>query len=344
MNLFTPLVGTEAQHPYFRAIWERPNGFNCDVLNEWARGFQDRDNKFVKEFQTTFSSSFWELYIFAVLKHYGLSVNFSLPSPDFVVTDHDGLSIEATVALHAQGTTPEHIKKGAPIPEDLNEFLARAIVRIRNSLDTKAKMYVGGYSKLGHVRKRPFVVAITAVDSPYARLACQRSIEAVLYGYYIDEERFLREGGQLQKEYRDTIVKDNGKQIPIGIFMRTEFSWLSAVIFSYCATWGKVKALSADPNPNVFFEALRLNEDGVNPHLVKASKSSYVESLLDGLRVYHNPQATYPLDVAVFRHRDVFQAYYERRNGWVYEQRDGLLLCRNVYTFLPPRNKGGVAC
>jgi hypothetical protein len=57
MDLFTPMVGAEAQHPYFRGIWERPNGFNCDVLNEWARGFQDRDNKFIKEFQT-FNSSF----------------------------------------------------------------------------------------------------------------------------------------------------------------------------------------------------------------------------------------------------------------------------------------------
>jgi hypothetical protein len=111
MNLFTPIVNAEAQHPYFRNIWERPNGFNCDVLNEWAKGFHDRDNKFVKEFQTTFCSSFWEPYIFAVLKHYGLSVNFSLPSPDFVVTDHGGLSVEATVALHAQGTTPEYMKR-----------------------------------------------------------------------------------------------------------------------------------------------------------------------------------------------------------------------------------------
>jgi hypothetical protein len=344
MDLFTPLVGAEAQHPYFRGIWERSNGFDCDVLNEWARGFQDRDNKFVKEFQTSFDSSFWELYIFAVLKQYKLTVNFLLPSPDFVVNDRGGLSIEATVALHAQGTTPEHEKKDAPIPDDLNVFLARAIVRLRNSIDAKAKIYASRYSTLGHVRNRPFVLAITAVDSPYARLACQRSIEAALYGYYIDEERFLRDGGELEKEHRDTIIKDNGSEIPIGIFSGDEFAWLGAVMFSSCATWGKVRALSADPNPNVFFEAIRWNENGINPHLVRARKSSYTESLLDGLRVYHNPWATHPLDVSIFRHRDVFQAYYDSQTGWVYEQRDGLLLCRNVYTVLPRRNMYGAAC
>lgn len=35
-------------------------------------GFEDRDGKFVKEFQTTFNSSFWELYLFACLRD-GLS-------------------------------------------------------------------------------------------------------------------------------------------------------------------------------------------------------------------------------------------------------------------------------
>jgi len=46
----------------------------------------------------------------------------------------------------------------------------------------------------------------------------------------------------------------------------------------------------------------------------------------------------------IFRHKDVFQAYYDDQRGWVYEQRDGLLLCRNVYTFLPPRNIASAAC
>ena len=90
MDFFTPVVGEEAQHPYFRGIWKQANGFNCDVLNEWARGFKDRDGKFVKEFQTTFDSSFWELYLFAVMKQFQLEVDFSFTSPDFFITNHCG--------------------------------------------------------------------------------------------------------------------------------------------------------------------------------------------------------------------------------------------------------------
>lgn len=33
------------------------------VLSEWADGMEDRDGKFVREFQETFHSAFWEIII-----------------------------------------------------------------------------------------------------------------------------------------------------------------------------------------------------------------------------------------------------------------------------------------
>jgi hypothetical protein len=128
MDLFTPVVAEEAQHPYFGNIRKQANGFNCGVLNEWARAFKDRDGKFVKEFQTTFDSSFWELYLFAVMKRFQLEVDFSFTSPNFFITSHGGINVEATVASHAQGSSPEHAQSGAPIPADLNEFNRQTII------------------------------------------------------------------------------------------------------------------------------------------------------------------------------------------------------------------------
>jgi hypothetical protein len=142
MDLFTPLVSEETQHPNFRTISRYTNTFNQDVLNEWARGFKDRDGKFVKEFQTTFDSSLWELYLFAVMRHFQLEVNFSFSAPDFVITNHDGINVEATVACHAQGSTPESVQSGAPIPDDLNEFNRQTIIRISNSFDAKRRKYI----------------------------------------------------------------------------------------------------------------------------------------------------------------------------------------------------------
>jgi hypothetical protein len=333
IDLFTPVVSESAQHPNFRNIHKQPNGFNCDLLNDWARGFQDRDGKFVKEFQTTFDSSFWELYLFAVLKHLRLEVDFSVSSPDFYVTNMGGVNIEATVASHALGAIPEFMKDGAEAPKDLNEFNRQTILRIRNSLDTKRKKFLDRYSSLSHVRNRPFVLAVAIFDRPFAQLTCQRAIEAVLHGYYVDEERFLRDGGALKGYQIAAVTKDNQSNVPVGIFSSQDFSWLSAVIFSSCATWGKVRALSSDPNPNILFQAVRLNSNGVAPHVVRAPKSRYVESLLDGLSVYHNPLATHKLSLELFRHEDVFQSFYsETEQDWVYEHRDGLLVWRSVWT------------
>ena len=85
MDLFTPIVDKKKLHPSFRAIVCERNRYALDVLQDWARGFQDRDGKFVKEFQTSFESAFWELYLHAVLKHFQLAVDFQHNRPDFVV-------------------------------------------------------------------------------------------------------------------------------------------------------------------------------------------------------------------------------------------------------------------
>lgn len=334
MDLFTPIVSESELHPNFRSVLQQGNKFNFDVVNEWASGFQDRDGKFVKEFQTTFDSSFWELYLYAVLKHFGQQVDFSVASPDFFVPANGGMNLEATVALHAQGAPPEYAqRRPEDVPKDLNELNRQTMLRICNSIDTKHKKYSKLYASLPHVKDRPFVLGITAFDSPYARLACQRAIEGVLYGYYVDEERFLREGGTLEGQQLAAVKKNNLAEVPMAVFGKEEFAWLSAVVFSSCASWGKVRALSADPNPNTFFTAVRLNRSGLAPHVVRARKTEYSESLLDGLRVYHNPAATHRLDVSAFRHPDVFQLYYSQIvEQWIHEQRDGLLLFRSVLT------------
>ena len=190
MDLFTPVVSEEVQHPNFRMITKYANTLNQDVLNELASGFRDRDGKFVKELQTTFDSSFWELYLFAVMKRFHLEVDFSFNAPDFVITNHGGINVEATIASHAQGSTPESVQPGAPIPDDLNEFNRQTIIRISNSLAAKRKKYIESYAALPHVQNRPFVLAVGAFDRPFAWLTCQRAIEAELFGYYVDEERF----------------------------------------------------------------------------------------------------------------------------------------------------------
>jgi hypothetical protein len=133
MRLFDPIIEDAWQHANFRALLQVGNGFTLDVLNDWARGFVDRDGKFVEEFQTTFNSSFWELYLFATLKKFGLQVDFSKARPDFCIPSLN-LNIEATIASNAQTSEPEHVRLGKMPPLDLNVFNKQTIIRLSGSL------------------------------------------------------------------------------------------------------------------------------------------------------------------------------------------------------------------
>jgi hypothetical protein len=339
VNLFEPVVPTEQHHPNFRNLLQAGNGFTLDVLNDWARGFVDRDGKFVTEFQTTFNSSFWELYLNAVLKKYGMPVDFTKARPDFCLPSK-GFNIEATVASNAQASVPEHARLGKAPPPDLNAFNLQSIIRLSNSLAAKYRKYLESYAMLDHVSDRPFVVAITNFDQPFSFMACQRQIEAVLQGYYVDEERYIASNGRegrLEGETLLKVFKDNGSLIDLGLFTTPAYREISAVIFSGCANMGKVRALSSDPSVGIVFTALRLNPASDQPHIIRAQKQRYEENLLDGLRVYHNPYATHPLNPALFRHPSVFQSFYES-GDWVYEQREGQLLYRSVQTTIQPNH------
>lgn len=82
------------------------------VLNKWIDGFPDRDNKFAKEFQTTFNFSFWEIYLYELFRTYGYDMDWTYASPDFLVTTPYGaIVVEAATANAAMGKVTEWERK-----------------------------------------------------------------------------------------------------------------------------------------------------------------------------------------------------------------------------------------
>jgi hypothetical protein len=314
----------------------RPDSkYVCDVLSDWARGFVDRDGKFVREFQTSFNSAFWELYVHAVLKKYGMSVDFSVDRPDFLVREPT-FSVEAGVALNAQDSVPEHDQSPRDVPEDLNELNRVAILRLSNTISSKLRKFRSEYSLLAHVRGKPFVLALASFEQRYSYLGAQRPIEAILLGNYVNEERYIksgRPGGVLTDEPMESISKREGVEIDLGLFCGPACPEISAVMFNACANFGKARALSADPERRSFFTSFRQNIHGDTPHVVQGRLGEYSETLIDGLRIYHNPFAYHPLDPAHFRHPSVFQVYV-RDDEVVAEQREGQLLNRFTRSIL----------
>lgn len=338
MDLFVPVVDPSKFHPAYARVLAQENRFNEAVLEKWADGFEDRDGKFVKEFQTSFDSSFWELYLHAVLKELGCEVYFSHARPDFCVASPFEFSIEATVALHAQGGEPASAAYAPQIPIDLREFNRQAILRLANSISGKIRKYTESYSELDHVRGKPFVLAVAPFDRPGFGLQVNRAIEAFLFGHYVDES-----GGTLEELIRNgpdvfqmaSVQKTLKAEVGMGIFLDDSHSHISAVIFSNCATWSKVSALSEDPNPSVVFNTIHYNPHDTRPLSSRHLRADHEEHLLDGLRIYHNPFANEPLEKDLFSDERIFQAYYDLDGeGWCYQASRKNLLFRTSMKFV----------
>ena len=321
MDLFSPVTEIEKLHKNFLNVIAEPEDYARKVLSNWAEGFVDRDGKFVKEFQTSFNSSFWELYIFACLKELGFSVNFSFERPDFVVNNEEiSFCIEASIASSAADTPDEWEANFSPLTLmnlDKKEIIDFATIRLSNTLTAKYKKFSNSYNQLDQVKEKPFVIGIAPFEQPFSYLQNEQAISRVLYGFdkFIYKEFPERnERIILGQEYIDSITKPNGSEIPLGYFVNGMMNELSAVIFSNTATFGKVRALSDDPG-DIFFESIRYNEFGLKPIHSILPKKEYRENVFDGLHIFHNPFANHPISWKYFNRDEITHHDFDFEKG-----------------------------
>lgn len=58
MDFFTPIVDESKQNKNFKSVLATFRAAERALFSAWSEGFEDRDGKIVKEFQTTFNSTF----------------------------------------------------------------------------------------------------------------------------------------------------------------------------------------------------------------------------------------------------------------------------------------------
>lgn len=336
-------MDSEKLHPNFSAVALPIRDAERRVIQGWADGFPDRDGKFVKEFQTTFNSSFWELYLHAVFKEYGHSLSWANASPDFAVSCPFGaFTVEAVTANAAEGKPKEWEKVATNmlIPQTFNfdALNKEGMIRISGALLAKLNAYRQRYRHQAHVTGRPFVVAVAPFEQPHFQHQYDRPIRAVLYDYYVDEDAFRRQpekypDGRPPTRNLGFVEKENGSSIPLGIFNNDEWSEVSAVVFSCTATMGKVDMICQDSALYASAACVWGGSPNGTPHKRIGTREECGETLTDGLQIYHNPYARNPLDPRVFRRPRVVQHWKAMDGEWKYEEIDNCLQIR-----------GGVIC
>lgn len=315
MKLFDQIIDNQDLHPHFKTVMGDVKEPERQELMRWAYGFPDRDGKFVKEFQSSFNSCLWELYLFAVFKSYNFKFDWTHSSPDFhIISDRYEFIVEATTSNAAKNKINEWDK--IYDYEDMkkisfNELNIESIIRLSNSITTKHKYFQKHYSKLNHVKNKPFVLALAPFEQPYFNLQLNRAIMALLYDYYVDEDAYLESPGSYPDgppvKQLGFVEKDNGANIPLGFFNDDQISEISAIIYSCTATWGKLDAVVDNNKVERIIESVWSTEPNGEPKKRTCLAKEYEESLTDGIQIYYNPYAKNPLPPEIFRRRGVLQ-------------------------------------
>lgn len=323
MDLFEQQVLDDKLHPNYKSLMEKTPKEDRDVLNQWAKGFPDRDKKFVKEFQTTFNSSFWEVYLYRLFKDLGFNFNWNFNRPDFLL-EHNSIEfvVEATISSNAKDEKEEWEKEELKkryddYLEKMNERNMYSIIRLANSFLSKLKKYntydsksnQNPYNTLEHVKDKPFILAIAPFEQPLHYHQYDRPIMALLYDFYIDEEEYLKNPERFPNGLEDKrlyyVEKDNGSDIQLGMFIDDRASDISAVLINPLATFAKVQNMR--PDKIGLFAHMWVTSD--NQQIMTTDIQELIE---DGLFILHNPYAKHPLDRKIFKRERISQVFMEK--------------------------------
>ena len=169
MDFFKIMVPDEKQHANFKSVLHDARHLDRQIFSQWADGFIDRDGKIVKEFQTTFNSTFWEVYLYRVFKELDIYIDWHYPSPDFSLSKGENeFIVEAVVSNSADGKINEWEKTFTKETMDsikrFKKINHEAMIRLSNSILSKHRLYVNKYKNLGHVKGKPFVIAVAPFE------------------------------------------------------------------------------------------------------------------------------------------------------------------------------------
>lgn len=134
----------------------------CGVLRELQGTFDDPDGNFVEQFQTTgFDSRTFELFLFAMFKEQGHTIDRSHARPDFLLGKHGlTVAVEAVTASMPAvgGIQPYFSLPKAQTTKELLAYIRDSLpIRLGSPLFSKLRQQ---YWLEPHVQGRPLVLAL----------------------------------------------------------------------------------------------------------------------------------------------------------------------------------------
>lgn len=329
MDLFMPIINDTQLHENFKRIAN--NKYLVDIISRLSVGFdieRDGKEKFIKEFQSTFNSSLWEIYCYALFNSMGCEFDFSHERPDFVLRYNSvPFNVECVITNPSDGALPEYdVNEKLNSTKSLSGIVNDQIIRLLNAMSSKYTKYHKGYSCEEWVKDKAFIIAVHAFEQAGFMKANTEAIRLALYGRHYDINND-------SDDYISSINKPNGSPLSTGIFTNNSYKEISGVFFSTLATTGKFRALSDEPL--CLFDQLRYDDsspyrkhqidcriNGSDDEKIMALSTfniyvnnnqmdyesalarprnplmqidGYTEKIAEGLHLYLNPFASHPI-------------------------------------------------
>jgi hypothetical protein len=317
-DLFTPVVGSARLDSRFVKIAEHGSQAPARaMLRRVYCSFPESDGNFVEQFQTTgFDARTLELFLFAFLSEAGFATDRATGRPDFMCEKNgERVAVEATTANPSGGqpqpTTIKALKATARESEQetLRRIQHELPIRFGSALYSKLNER---YWELPHVAGRPLILAIESFASADAFLFSDTALGSYLYGLWAVPWRTAA-GELVVTSVPIPEHRDKAKVIPSAFFDLPGSENVSAVLFSNTGTVPKFGRMAVQEG--IDSEHVRMFRIGMcydhDPNASEPLSFAYEvarrpdewgfpETWGEGVSMYHNARATYPLDESLF--------------------------------------------
>jgi hypothetical protein len=306
VDFFSPLVPKERLHPSFVQLRDL-EGYSParDIIEPMMRWYRDLDGNFIEQFQTTgFDSRIFELYLFATFVEAGYALSDRTAVPDFTCTGLGGeFCVEATTVNPSRDAQGQII---APPPVETKEQLIafqKEYMPIKYAGPLTAKL-AKKYWERENVSGKPLLFAIADFHAPASMMITRNGLPIYLYGN--DYTWKHDDNGKLVITPFKVASHTWGKKVvPSGFFNLPGAENVSAVLFTNAGTVAKFdrigllagfgskrvellrEGLAADPDPNA---------SKPRPFRHRVNDADYSETWVEGVDIYHNPNALHPFD------------------------------------------------
>lgn len=306
VDFFQPVVPRDRLHNNFILLAES-EGYTPakEIIEPMMNWYEDMDGNFVEQFQTTgFDSRLWELYLFAAFVEMGYRIGNIHAAPDFDCGGPFGeFAVEATTVNPTQGKGGKTVP--SPSPDSMEEVLSYLKeympIKYASALTSKLKRR---YWEREHVAGKPFVLAIMDFSSEGSMVNTTMSLPLYLYGYDYDHEKDERTGRLHIRPRRVSEHRWRNKTIPSGFFDLPGAENVSAVLSSNSGTISKFERMGVvaglgSKRIRVYRQGTVYDHDpdAAVPRTfsMEVTERGYSESWAEGLNVYHNPKALFPI-------------------------------------------------